>query len=428
MKKQLVAVIMMTLILSALFIVQVFAQKIDTIDGVRVVHNEKPKLDDKQALRLEFSQKIGGLDATDDAYTLYLPTDMAKDSEGNIYVFDKGNFRVQKYNAGGEYLTSFGREGYGPGEFSFRVHFAMKENEHIVIYDDITNLLHEFQPDGKLVDSKRMNIRLSDMRFLSTGDILLPVPNNESSAGFGRMQFSGRLIFPPDRFAEMASRAKNASLFTIHTLDGKEKSSFGKLRDYPADHMIFNMNKLFFTTDANGNIYATFLYQNRIDKYSPEGKLLFSCDRELNFRETKPDDLKKVKIVTENMGGGVVGRSVEEPSLILMSVSQSIAVDAQERIWVATFRRQLKTPDEIASSGQWTYKVDDFNKITVNQITYKSDTTDLYQLEVFDAEGVLLCIIPINLYVSKMYIYGDKLYIVDEKGGMQVVEYSIIEP
>ncbi len=45
------------------------------------------------------------------------PMDIAVDSKGNLWVADKGNHRVQKFNAKGEYLNKFGSLGSGNGQF-----------------------------------------------------------------------------------------------------------------------------------------------------------------------------------------------------------------------------------------------------------------------------------------------------------------------
>ena len=47
-----------------------------------------------------------------------VPHSMAFDSEGNIYVTDVNNHRIQKFTSDGEFITKWGTEGNGDGEFS----------------------------------------------------------------------------------------------------------------------------------------------------------------------------------------------------------------------------------------------------------------------------------------------------------------------
>ena len=49
----------------------VFSQEVQIADGVRIVHNKEPVWDDESKVRLEFVQKIGGIDAVDENYILF---------------------------------------------------------------------------------------------------------------------------------------------------------------------------------------------------------------------------------------------------------------------------------------------------------------------------------------------------------------------
>ena len=47
------------------------------------------------------------------------PLSMARGLDGRFVVLDAGNSRIQVFDAEGNYVTQFGREGSGPGEFNF---------------------------------------------------------------------------------------------------------------------------------------------------------------------------------------------------------------------------------------------------------------------------------------------------------------------
>ena len=52
-------------------------------------------------------------------------------------------------------------------------------------------------------------------------------------------------------------------------------------------------------------------------------------------------------------------------------------------------------------------------------------TTDAYKLEVYDADGVLLGSLPLDFFVDGIFIYGDRLFLMDRYRGTQFKEYRI---
>jgi len=59
---------------------------------------------------------IGG-DPDDPETAFYRPTDVLAAANGNIFVVDSGNARVQMFGADGSFLKTLGQRGQGPGEF-----------------------------------------------------------------------------------------------------------------------------------------------------------------------------------------------------------------------------------------------------------------------------------------------------------------------
>jgi len=74
---------------------------------------------------------------------------IAVDSEGNIWVGDTGNNRVQKFNSKGEYLSQFGKEGTGNGEFKTPKGLAIDSSGNIWVVDSGNNRVQKFTAKGE---------------------------------------------------------------------------------------------------------------------------------------------------------------------------------------------------------------------------------------------------------------------------------------
>ncbi|MDH4197110.1 MAG: 6-bladed beta-propeller [Candidatus Aminicenantes bacterium] len=86
-----------------------------TEDGVRVAVNPAEPLYGLVKLNLQEELRIGG--EGDDRIQFYRVRDIAADPQGNIYVDDMSNGRVQVFDPAGAFLRTIGRSGQGPGEF-----------------------------------------------------------------------------------------------------------------------------------------------------------------------------------------------------------------------------------------------------------------------------------------------------------------------
>lgn len=53
--------------------------------------------------------------------------------------------------------------------------------------------------------------------------------------------------------------------------------------------------------------------------------------------------------------------------------------------------------------------------------------TDMYQLEVYTPDGVLLGKLPLTHFVDDIRINKDNLYLLDKMRGMKYYEYKIID-
>jgi sugar lactone lactonase YvrE len=74
---------------------------------------------------------------------------IATDSEGNVWVADTENNRVEKFNPKGEYLSQFGKEGTGNGEFKAPKGLAIDPSGNIWVVDSGNDRLQKFNSKGE---------------------------------------------------------------------------------------------------------------------------------------------------------------------------------------------------------------------------------------------------------------------------------------
>lgn len=80
-----------------------------------------------------------------------LPTNAAVDGEGNVYVTDTLNNRVESFDADGKFITEFGSSGDGPGRFARPKGITVDNDGHIWVADEIQSRVQVFDKDGQLL-------------------------------------------------------------------------------------------------------------------------------------------------------------------------------------------------------------------------------------------------------------------------------------
>lgn len=393
----------MGIILALLFMVS-HAQKIETIDGVRVVHNDKTgKWGKNPQVSLEFIKTIGEVDSEDETVIFYMPSDIAFDSQGNVYVLDSGNHRIQKFSPEGKYLATIGNRGQGPAEFQYPISIDIDPKESICVSDQGNQRIQILNPDGKNFKTIRMIDEPAGFtKLAASGE--MHMSSRGALIGFGARSMEEETTLP--------------KLLKVLSSEGEVKNEYVEPRDFKEFLTNRMGNAIHFSFDNDNNIYVSFDYQNRIEKYSPEGKLLWQSDRKLNY-SIEPKNKGKM----ERSGGRI---SIEQPDM--NQCSNGIAVDDKGRIWVVTLRRQLEDEERVSTSVMVT--MDGSGQRSMSQsVSGATDITktDMYQLEIYSPDGILLGSLPLEHFVDDIQIRKDRVYLLDRMRGMQFYEYKIIK-
>ena len=79
------------------------------------------------------------------------PQGVAVDQDGNVYVTDTMNNRVEIFDADGNFLSTFGKAGDGPGYFARPKGIAVDGDGHIWVADEMQDRLQVFNREGQLL-------------------------------------------------------------------------------------------------------------------------------------------------------------------------------------------------------------------------------------------------------------------------------------
>ena len=161
--------------------------------------------------------------AGNDSLHFNLPTDVAVANDGSFYVSDGyGNSRVIKFSKEGKYLFEWGKKGDKPGEFNIphgidldaqgNVYVADRENNRIQKFDANGNFLKEWKNNmaeqlySLSIDKKNNNLFAVD--YLTVNDTLIKgsdIIQFDSTVNFiNRLGRSGSYNGPVSRYHDIA--------------------------------------------------------------------------------------------------------------------------------------------------------------------------------------------------------------------------------
>jgi len=141
---------------------------IEKEDGVKVIKNPKKPLYGEIELELEVDLVIGGEDV-DENYMFRRVSDIEVDEEGNIYVLDSRECRIQIYDKDGKYLKTIGRKGEGPGEFHQASSMYLDPEGNLYVNE--FRKIHIFKKNGVFKKTIILKSSLSNFGVTKKGSI-----------------------------------------------------------------------------------------------------------------------------------------------------------------------------------------------------------------------------------------------------------------
>jgi DNA-binding beta-propeller fold protein YncE len=139
------------------------------------------------------------------------PQGVAVDNDGNVYVTDTLNNRVEIFDADGTFISTFGKAGDGPGFFARPKGIAIDSDGHIWVADEMQDRLQVFNREGQLLTWVGMGHGELPGQFKALVGVAIDKQNHVFTTEQypGRMQMF-RYVTDEEAAAEKAKREEEA--------------------------------------------------------------------------------------------------------------------------------------------------------------------------------------------------------------------------
>jgi hypothetical protein len=352
--------------------------KIEEEEGIKVIKNPEEPLYGEIKFELEEDLSIGNEE--DENYLFYKTWHLAVDRQGNIYVLDGGNIRIQVFDKNGRYLRTIGRKGQGPGEFQ--------------------------SPQGVFINDKKGEVYVPDFRsikvFASNGNYLKTIPLESFNSSYC-ISPNGIILGETDKitFDENNTRETKkyfTSLRLINNRDGSETA----IASYPSQ-----LSKII----EGGVAKFSHGYEHRLYMCAIGPQMFiygFSSDYNLNIIDSAGKLLLKIQKESP-----VLSISEKEKDIVREKFRDSPIKNVNN----IPFPRHKPHFEKILADGDW---------IFIEHYKSPQEQGDVWSYDVFNTQGFYLYKLsfPLSPYLIKNgYVYLIK--VLEEKGDVLVKRYKI---
>ncbi len=233
--------------------------KVDSSGNIYVVDEDNDRIQKFDSNGTYISQ-FGGfgsleISPSSDLGKFNAPRDMAQDSQGNIYVADGSNNRIQKFSSSGVFIEAWGANGgdgtngTGNGEFDFPEAIVIDSSDNVYVGEANNYRVQKFDSDGNFI-----------AKWGANGG------NGSSGSGNGEFSSIRGLAIASDGNLLVVDNG-NYRVQKINSTTGAFMSKFGSAGtgdgqfDTPAGIAV----------DASGNIYVADMYNYRVQKFTSSG-------------------------------------------------------------------------------------------------------------------------------------------------------------
>jgi hypothetical protein len=322
--------------------------EIEYENGVKVVKNPAEPLYGEIFLDLEEDLSVGRED--DDNYLFYGGISIDVDDQGNIYVLEGGNCRLQKFDQAGQYLQTIGKKGQGPGEFEGPSRLFLDKEKNIYISERRKRKIHMFNSQGEFLKSFLLS-------YTTTNFSITPDENIFGVATISTDEESNRCIVKMDPKGKVV---KNIAQFAAIKLV-KRKGTGNTITTFRISHQY--VPALYFSRAVNNKHFYAYSSEYSLFQVNLEGDLELIIKKEEPLHPISQKEKNKIyerfSNLEERWSKGVVKEAVQFPSH--RPYFNRIVTDDRGRIYVKRVKSVIDESEEVefdifSKEGHYIYK------------------------------------------------------------------------
>lgn len=314
--------------------------KIKTENGVKVIKNPKEPLYGEIKFELEEDLSIGN--QQDENYLFYKVRDIQVGKNGNIYISDSGNHRVQCFDKNGNYLLTIGRKGEGPGEFNSPFKLQIDDETGNIYINDGFRKIKIFDKEGNYINKNIVAEGMLSGFYLDSDRNIWGKFSSPGSHSIKKVNHEGKVV---------QKLAESPFMFTRKTLRKETVGNRGFAESlfithgYEHDSYISKID------------YQTFIYgyskEYELNIFDKEGNILIKIKKDEPYKKFTKEEKSRIenreKVGLISKGYPYQGISFRFPKH--MPFFYSIFTDCRGRIYVR------RNPRERTGNGERVYDI-----------------------------------------------------------------------
>ncbi len=340
------------------------AIRVETIDGVEIIHNPATPYSPETTLILEEELALGSSEDEEDA-VLFQPFAFAVSPQGELYIADNADMAIKVFDAGGKFIKKFGGEGSGPGEFQDFSALAFTPDGRLIVVDAMARRVSLFAGDGTFLNSFSISF-WPDQVIMVTDSVIA-----FSFSTFGKDQERTLSILRTHLSGSRTDTLRGFTPVQLQTYHSNGMSIGYSIPNSPRSVLTGDRSKHWFYHCLNSS-YA-------IEVLDSSGTVLRKIRREYQLLPYTEAEKAKFRQRADKQRNDIAKKLIREMDLPdVKTVTEKLLVDNQQRLWLRT--KETRGEGK-AKEGAW---------------------------DIFDDRGRYQA--RVWLTVDPIYIIGDKLY------------------